>query len=221
MRISGVISYAMSNATFFGGGQPEPETIYYPGTTSPAEAERLRMTAGEERAGVDFVLGADPPVLMPVAAMRIAQAGGRPRSPEATATIRGRVSAVDGRALAHARVESDPRDRSAAIGGDDRRCGRRGRVSRSPSGALSRDRVEVGLRAARSSRRRRRRSGIGARGGTGRRRNARARRSHAEALGRRLRHDRERIWRAGSPRRRPAPSDPVLAGADGSAADRA
>ena len=108
IRISGVISYAMSNATFFGGGRPEPETIYYPGTTSPAEAERLRMTAGEERAGVDFVLRADPPVLMPVAAMRIAQAGGRPRSPEATATIRGRVSAVDGRALAHARVELAP-----------------------------------------------------------------------------------------------------------------
>ena len=108
LRIGGVISYSFSSATFFGGGRPEPETIFYPGTASPAEAERLTMTAGGERAGVDFVLRADPPVLPPVAAMRIARAGGGRRSPDATAVIRGRVSTVDGRALPHAHVQLVP-----------------------------------------------------------------------------------------------------------------
>jgi protocatechuate 3,4-dioxygenase beta subunit len=108
IRISGLISYAIYGQVIVSGGRPEPERIYYPGTATPSQAEALTIVAGEERERVDFVLRADPPALPPVAAMRIAQAGGRPRSPDATATIRGRVSAVDGRAVPHAHVELAP-----------------------------------------------------------------------------------------------------------------
>jgi hypothetical protein len=108
IRLSGTVRYSASGPTVFTDGRPQPEKLYYPGTTAPGEAERIPLVAGDERASVDFVLPADPPVLSPVAALRIAQAGRRPRHPDATAAIRGRVSTIDGRALPHAHVELVP-----------------------------------------------------------------------------------------------------------------
>jgi len=107
-RIGGYIIYDVSGPVSFSSGRSAPETIYYPGASAPADAQPVKVAAGEERARIDFLLKAEPPVLPPVAAMRMAQAGARPKDPEATAALRGRVSAIDGRAVPHAHVELLP-----------------------------------------------------------------------------------------------------------------
>jgi len=107
-RIGGYIIYDVSGPVSFSSGRSAPETIYYPGASAPADAQPVKVVAGEERARIDFLLKAEPPVLPPVAAMRMAQAGARPKDPEATAALRGRVSAIDGRAVPHAHVELLP-----------------------------------------------------------------------------------------------------------------
>jgi hypothetical protein len=123
MRIRDITIYSVAGPVVLSSSASrDPEKIYYPGKVSSAEADRLTIVAGQEQAGIDFVLRAAPPMLPPVAAARIAQAGGAaPRNPDATAIVRGRVGTIDGRALPHAHVqllpEGDPLQ-AAAIAAD-------------------------------------------------------------------------------------------------------
>jgi protocatechuate 3,4-dioxygenase beta subunit len=110
MRILDMTIYSAAGViALASGASREPEKTYYPGKPSSAEADRLTIVAGQEQSGIDFVLRALPPALPPVAAMRIAQAGGAaPRNPDATAIVRGRIGTTDGRALPHAHVQLLP-----------------------------------------------------------------------------------------------------------------
>ena len=90
------------------GPRRAPPIIYYPGTTATDEAERLSLAAGEEKGRIDFVLSVLAPSVPPVAALRIAQAGPLPPNPAATASIAGRVTTIDGRAVPHAQVQLIP-----------------------------------------------------------------------------------------------------------------
>jgi protocatechuate 3,4-dioxygenase beta subunit len=107
VRVSGMMLFNAGTAINIStGGRAEPEKLYYPGTAAAAEAEALRIAVGEERARVDFVLAAAPPLLPPITALRLAQAGGAPPpDPDAPASISGRVTTTDGRPIPRAHVQ--------------------------------------------------------------------------------------------------------------------
>jgi hypothetical protein len=121
-RLEGYVVYSVSGPVTISSGRPQPETIYYPGTSVRADATPVTVAAGEERGQIDFVVRAEPPVLPPLAAMRIAQSGARPKDPDATAALRGRVSGAR-------RVERDDSRRRDAAGDASRHelAGRRKR----------------------------------------------------------------------------------------------
>ena len=110
IRIGGTVVFSPTGPVVFSsGGRTASEKIYYPGTASSVDAEQLTIASGQEHSRVDFVLRAERPTLPPVAAARIAQAGGVPwRNPDATAVIRGRVGTMDGRALPRAHLHLVP-----------------------------------------------------------------------------------------------------------------
>src|SRR5436190_1554748 len=89
-------------------GRPRgPQTIFYPGTTSPDEAKALLLAAGDEQRRIDFVFPArrpEPPTLMVIRAAQNASRPPRP-GPSPTGAIRGRVVDSDGRAVAYATVQ--------------------------------------------------------------------------------------------------------------------
>ena len=123
IRLGGTVLFVANGpASIQTAGRSAPEKVYFPGTTTPADAERLTLAAGEERTDVDLVLRADPPALPLVTQALIAQRGGAPPpAPDATAIVRGRVSAMDGRALARALVQLMPdadRIQSRAVAAD-------------------------------------------------------------------------------------------------------
>ena len=83
-----------------------PQTTYYPGGGSPADAQELRLQYGEDRPGVDFVVvggrsfSGISPVILSLQQLRPPQ-----QNPNARAAIvRGRVTTTDGRRVANAQV---------------------------------------------------------------------------------------------------------------------
>jgi hypothetical protein len=123
IRLGNIVIFAANGPISVApAGRQPPEKMYFPGTTTPSDAERLSVAAGEERTDVDLVLRADPPALPVLAQALIAQRGGAPPpAPDATAIVRGRVSAMDGRALARAQVQLVPdadRIQSRAVAAD-------------------------------------------------------------------------------------------------------
>src|SRR5262245_1035490 len=54
----------------------EPDTIFYPGTTSPAEARTLQLAPGDEQRRIDFVFPARRPEPPPLMVIRAAQNAG-------------------------------------------------------------------------------------------------------------------------------------------------
>jgi 5-hydroxyisourate hydrolase-like protein (transthyretin family) len=85
---------------------PAMHWIYYPGTEVSAEAETLRLEAGEERPSVDFVLS--PGQSSSAFGMNGTFPPERPQDApsKGTGTIRGRVVVTDGRAVPHAHVRA-------------------------------------------------------------------------------------------------------------------
>jgi hypothetical protein len=82
---------------------PDVRELYYPAATTPPDAERLRLDAGDEHGGVDFVVpGAQlgNMILM----TRLAAPGTIPPPPQGTGIVRGRVTTIDGRAVPRALV---------------------------------------------------------------------------------------------------------------------
>ncbi len=93
--------------------RPSLNSFYYPGVSTPTEAEGVRLQAGESRPGVDIVVPAERAVPPLVVMMRMKQAEvtGAPAPTPAmrgTAVVRGRVVGTDGRPVPHAVVRLTP-----------------------------------------------------------------------------------------------------------------
>jgi uncharacterized GH25 family protein len=87
---------------------PTPRKGFYPGTRTATEAEELRLQPGDDRAGIDLRVPADPLPLPPVVfarAQQAAAAGVLDVARRGTGIIRGRVVSTDGRSVAHARLQ--------------------------------------------------------------------------------------------------------------------
>ena len=87
--------------------RPEVQRAYYPGATTPAEAQMFTLQFGDERPGIDFVVPTSDAIGNPFSVMRLTF-GPLPPPMNAgvrtTGVIRGRILSTDGRALAHAQV---------------------------------------------------------------------------------------------------------------------
>jgi hypothetical protein len=85
----------------------ESPKIYYPGVTTPSEAQGLRLQAGEERPAIDFILPAGysggGPFMMSFSPVP-GRAPAQDPTGRQTSVIRGRVVSTDGRAVPHAQV---------------------------------------------------------------------------------------------------------------------
>jgi hypothetical protein len=85
--------------------RPTLERIYYPGATTPGEAEPLDVKAGEERSDIDFVVADEHVIGNPYSVRRmVTPFPSLPAGMVATATVRGRVLSTDGRSLPRADV---------------------------------------------------------------------------------------------------------------------
>lgn len=94
---------------------PAPRKSYYPGVDASAEAQALRLQAGEDRRAINFVVSASNSAGQPFSV----QAGPLDRPPTPSSArrpvgiLRGRVAGTDGRAVPHAQVrlslQKDPR----------------------------------------------------------------------------------------------------------------
>ena len=86
--------------TFF---SPRQATVYFPQSESADKADVIKLAPGEERQGIDFVVGADQ---LGFEDARFAGPMTQRAAPTsgATGSIRGRVTALDGRALIGANV---------------------------------------------------------------------------------------------------------------------
>jgi hypothetical protein len=87
-------------------GMPTVQKTYYPGMTTPAEAQPLGLQFGDEKPDIDFVVPADHTLGNPFSVMRLSPsplpASATPA--RATGIVRGRVMSTDGRSLSHAQV---------------------------------------------------------------------------------------------------------------------
>ena len=82
---------------------PDVRELYYSAAATPADAERLRLDAGDEHGDVDFVVpGAQLGNMILVT--RLALPGAIPPPPQGIGIVRGRVTTVDGRAVPRALV---------------------------------------------------------------------------------------------------------------------
>lgn len=82
----------------------EPTKTYYPAAATPADAQELRLRPGDEQAGIDFVVPADP-IFVPIIVRRPPGTVDAVMPPAATSgVVRGRVTTTDGRALSRAQV---------------------------------------------------------------------------------------------------------------------
>jgi protocatechuate 3,4-dioxygenase beta subunit len=90
----------------------EPLRVFYPGGTTTAEAEALRLQAGEDRPEIDFVMPEASSMSPQFGALQIGPLTRPPTSAAGAGIIRGRVVGSDGRSLANAMVrvfvERDP-----------------------------------------------------------------------------------------------------------------
>jgi protocatechuate 3,4-dioxygenase beta subunit len=92
---------------FTGQGRPAPpKRTYYPHASTLADAERIVLQFGEEHDGIDLVVSAEQPALPPVQQLRLQS--GQLVLARGTSTVRGRVVAASGQAVAHALVRLMP-----------------------------------------------------------------------------------------------------------------
>jgi protocatechuate 3,4-dioxygenase beta subunit len=106
---------------------PSMHVSFYPGVTTQAEAEPLRVQSGEDRNAIDFVIPADHWSGQQFGAIFIAfprTIDPNPTGP-ATGVIRGRVASTDGRSVPRAQlrlaVQGDPRQSQTALADRDGR----------------------------------------------------------------------------------------------------
>jgi hypothetical protein len=93
---------------------PAAQTVYYPGVSSPGDAQALRLQQGEHRGAIDFVVAATQSSGNPFSVAGLGAPLDRAevtQNPRATGVIRGRVISTDGRPLPHAQVRLLYRDR--------------------------------------------------------------------------------------------------------------
>jgi hypothetical protein len=96
--------------------EANPQKLYFPGTASAANAERLHLGFGQDRASVDFAVAGDqsggPSFVMysPVPNLAV-----RDQPPDDPATIAGQVVDTDGRGLPYAFVRLFPTNLPFAV----------------------------------------------------------------------------------------------------------
>jgi len=87
--------------------RPEVQRTYYPGATTPAEAQTFDLQFGDERPDIDFVVPTGHAIGNPFSVMRLTPSP-LPQPANAavrtTGIIRGRIVSADGRGLSHAQV---------------------------------------------------------------------------------------------------------------------
>lgn len=87
-------------------GPSNRNTYFYPGVNDPEAAQRLTVQAGDERSGLVMSVPAIPPFLGSPLNRAPLGPDGRP-DPNATATIKGRVTKPDGSAVRGAQVNAN------------------------------------------------------------------------------------------------------------------
>jgi len=87
--------------------RPEVQRTYYPGATTPAEAQTFDLQFGDERPDIDLVVPTGHAIGNPFSVMRLTPSP-LPQPANAavrtTGIIRGRIVSADGRGLSHAQV---------------------------------------------------------------------------------------------------------------------
>ena len=107
--------------------RPSVQRTYYPGVTTPTEAQTLGLQFGDEKPDIDFVVSAENTAGNPFSVMRLSPGPLPPAAGtgRATGIIRGRVVSTDGRSLSHAQVrlisQNDFRMQRTTSGDEDGR----------------------------------------------------------------------------------------------------
>jgi protocatechuate 3,4-dioxygenase beta subunit len=118
-RLAGLAAgtYVVSVTTFgtmvqVGAGSPvlfapAPQRTFYPGVSTAAEAQALRLQSGEDQSRIDFAVRADrlglPPAIIAAQQLR-AQAPATTSNAPPAGVLRGRVTSTDARPVANAQV---------------------------------------------------------------------------------------------------------------------
>jgi protocatechuate 3,4-dioxygenase beta subunit len=84
----------------------EPRTIYYPGVTTRAEAEPLRLQPGDEKPGTDLIASGGRSMTQMMMAAPAPDRSSAATAARNTGTIRGRVVSTDGRPVPYAQVRT-------------------------------------------------------------------------------------------------------------------
>ena len=82
------------------------QPMYYPGVATPGQAQALRVQAGDERNGIDFIVPAGHSSGLSVAtlAFQLRRPPLPNSAPRGTGVVRGRVADLGGRPIGHAQV---------------------------------------------------------------------------------------------------------------------
>jgi len=112
-RVAVITQGAPTRRQMPGGGIaiiPSPVKTYYPDAAAPDTAEAIRLTPGEDRPSIDFVVANGQPGMEQMMMMATPLGFTAPTVPSArpTAVVRGRVVTTDARAVPRAQVRLMP-----------------------------------------------------------------------------------------------------------------